>query len=67
MDRGLSKDKRVCLAATLCAIACKLESFSFCFFASGMSVCFFHSRKKKQTTFLPSFLAELLAAEREFL
>lgn len=61
----MSRDERLCLAATYAlAIACKLKSFSFCFFASGMSVWFFHPRE--QTMVLPSSLAELLASEREF-
>lgn len=49
MDRGISKNKRVCLADMLCAIACKLESFSFCFFASGMSG--FSIQEKNQHVF----------------
>lgn len=48
MDRAISKDKRVCLAAMVYVVACKVESFSFSFFASSVCLFVFSIQEKKK-------------------
>lgn len=66
MDRAVRKDRRVCLAAMVYAAACRVESFSFSFFASSVFV-FSIQGKTKKIMFLSSSLAELLTSKGEFL
>lgn len=62
-DRAISKDKKVCLAAMVYVVACKVESFSFSFFASSVCLFVFSIQEKKKIMFLSSSLAELLASK----
>lgn len=48
-------------------VACKVESFSFSFFASSVCLFVFSIQEKKKIMFLSSSLAELLASKWEFL